>query len=79
MNEVRVINPLDIHIDKKCTHLRRKWWHKLFFWKKYVYAEDSYKFQTIKCNTSDLIEKFNEKQDYLLRDLMINGVLKRNE
>lgn len=55
--DFKVIDPLDIYIDPRCTHLERRWWHKLMFWKKFVYAEDGH-IKIERLSLKDMIDQY---------------------
>ena len=50
-----VIDPYDIYLDPNCTHLYKRWWHKLMFWKTFIYPDPRFKTESMP------MWKFNKK------------------
>jgi hypothetical protein len=40
--EFQVLDPRPIRFDPRITHIERHWWHKLLFWKKFIYLDDNF-------------------------------------
>ena len=40
--QMQILDPFEIHLDPKITHIEKHWWHKLLRWKKFVYLDDNF-------------------------------------
>lgn len=61
--EVQLLDPFELRFDPKITNIYKHWWHKLLFWKKFVYLDDNFvitrEYKTLKELSSPHTKKEN--------------------